>query len=286
MDTRQELLKALAESPDEAHRADVITRLYRLYEIEKGINSADADEVVTPDEAHRRMGKWLKEQYYFEMFRRHYQLPEGTICYGDKPDFILKGARKIGIELTNFLLEDGALSESEQVQSRWREAVVSEAQRIYCKNGGKRIQLSFGFDKARPIRDQNVVAKNMAELAKRVEGLPAGEINRKPFEEIPELSFVYLNTQEYENPMWQVIQLHHGRVMSRDRLRVIVSIKETKSKDYRPCDAYWLVVVVDFIDRAQDQEIRIDGFEKIDSTVFEKVIVYRSVSGHVLEASG
>jgi len=47
------------------------------------------------------------EQYYFEMFRRDYPLPEGVVEYGDKPDVILRGARTIGIEIRNFFLENG-----------------------------------------------------------------------------------------------------------------------------------------------------------------------------------
>ncbi len=63
-----------------------------------------------------------------------------------------------------------------------------------------------------------------------------------------------------------------------------LSAPRKRSRRNTRCDKYWLVVVVDFIDRAQDQEIRIDGFEKIDSTVFEKVIVYKTLFPHVLEA--
>jgi hypothetical protein len=83
------------------------------------------------------------ELYYFDMFRRDYRLPEGTIVPGDKPDVILEGKRKIGIEITNFFLENGALPESEQVQQKAREAAVSKAQQVYLANGGKRIELSF-----------------------------------------------------------------------------------------------------------------------------------------------
>ena len=54
--------------------------------------------------------------------------------------------------------------------------------------------------------------------------------------------------------------------------------------DYQRCDAYWLVVVVDFIDPAQDQEIRVNGFQKITSSVFDKVLVYKTRYHHVLEA--
>jgi len=284
MDTKQELFKALGQSHDEARFGEALRRLYRLYKAEKGINAADEDQVVTPNEAHRRMGKWLKEQYYFELFRRTYPLPEGTIRYGDRPDFILEGVRKIGVELTNFFLEDGELPESEQVQSPWREAVVSEARRIYCANGGKRIELSFSFDKAQPIRDQCQLAKKIAKLARSVEGLPTGEISREIFNEIPEISFVYLNPEEYGDARWRVFQTYSGQLMSVTKLQEIVKTKESKLRDYEYCDAYWLLVVVDFINRAQDQEIRIDDFGKIDSTVFEKVIVFRTALGHVFEA--
>ncbi len=72
--------------------------------------------------------------------------------------------------------------------------------------------------------------------------------------------------------------------MSRDRLVEIVRDKEVRARKYKSCDAYWLLVVVDFINPAQDQEIQFDDFKKIQSETFEKVIVYKTVFGHVLEA--
>jgi hypothetical protein len=224
------------------------------------------------------------EQYYFEMFRRDYQLPEGTIVHGDKPDVILEGKRKIGIEITNFFLESGALPESEQIQRKAREAVVSKAQQAYLGNGGKRIGLSFSFDKASPIRDQGKLIKKITAVAKNIDRLKTGAMSKDVFKGIPELSFVYLNAKEYEDPKWQVVQNYSGHFMSIEKLRGIVNAKEAQSRAYERCDAYWLLVVVDFIDPAQDQEIQIDAAEKIDSTVFEKVIVYKTHFGHVFEA--
>ena len=60
MDAKQAILKAIAELPDEAKVEDAIERLYLLYKIDKGIKQADAGELVTQDEARRRMAKWLK----------------------------------------------------------------------------------------------------------------------------------------------------------------------------------------------------------------------------------
>jgi len=72
--------------------------------------------------------------------------------------------------------------------------------------------------------------------------------------------------------------------MSRDRLVEIIKSKERRASQYEKCDAYWLLIVVDFMNSAQDQEIRFDGFDKIQTAVFEKVIVYKTLYGHVLEA--
>ncbi len=41
-----------------------------------------------------------KEEYYFELFQKGYSLPSGEIEYGDKPDVIINGPHKIGIEIS------------------------------------------------------------------------------------------------------------------------------------------------------------------------------------------
>ena len=72
--------------------------------------------------------------------------------------------------------------------------------------------------------------------------------------------------------------------MLRDRLLEIVRDKENKVRGYKECDVYWLLVVIDFFDRAQDQDIPNDGFEKIETKIFEKVIVYKTIFEHIFEA--
>jgi hypothetical protein len=68
------------------------------------------------------------EKYYFEMFRNDYPLPSGNVVYGDSPDVVIDGERKIGIEITNFYHKPGTDPESEQIQNSWRCKVISEAQ--------------------------------------------------------------------------------------------------------------------------------------------------------------
>lgn len=218
------------------------------------------------------------------MFRKSYQLPSGTITYCDKPDVILEGKRTIGIEITNFYRERGELQESEQRQRDLRKAILSDAQHKYQSGNKKKIHLTIGFSKATPIRDKKDLVQKLANLAEQIKEYKKGHIKKEFFRSIPEISSVYLNAYVYADPKWRVEQLYQGSTMSGDVLIEIVRNKEESSRKYKKCDVYWLLVVVDCADRAQDQEIQTDNFEKIQSDVFEKIIVYSTPFGDVLEA--
>jgi hypothetical protein len=72
-----------------------------------------------------------------------------------------------------------------------------------------------------------------------------------------------LNAKEYDDPKWGIAQVHDVPLMSSADLSQITNEKEIKAKHYRPCDdAYWLLVIADLMDPAQDQDIPIDVFGK------------------------
>ncbi len=225
------------------------------------------------------------ERYYFEQFRKAYSLPSGKIKYDDSPDVIIEGEQRIGIEITNFYLKKGELIESRQVQSKIRKEVISKAQQVYLNNKGQKFEISFGFDEAQPIRNKTSLVNKIADLAKHIERFKTGEIIKDLYKSIPELSFVYLNNEEYEKPEWRVVQVYDTPILSRNRLAEIVIAKEKRAKNYQECNEYWLLVVVDFINSSQDQEIQIEGFEKIQTNIFEKVIVFKTLFNHILEAT-
>jgi hypothetical protein len=225
------------------------------------------------------------ERHHFEKFREAYSLPNGQLGYGDKPDVTLTGDRTIGIEVTRFYLQPGSRLESKQRQRPLRDAVVEQAQALYRAQGGKAVELHISFDTPTGItpRRTGKLAQELAGLAKRIDGRPSGEVERTEFQTIPEVSFVYFNKQEYPDARWTTGSVHTVGRMSEKALEAIVRDKEAKSTDYAPRDAYWLLVVVETMDPAQEQEIRIDGLN-ISSHVFEKIIVFNPLFGHVAEA--
>src|SRR5262245_41124734 len=60
VDTKQQMLKAIEELPDDAKVEDALERLYLLYKIDRGVQQADPGELISQEEARQRMAKWLK----------------------------------------------------------------------------------------------------------------------------------------------------------------------------------------------------------------------------------
>ena len=59
MTMKQQILEAIAELPEDAGVEDARERLYLLYKIETGLRQADADELISQEQARERMAKWL-----------------------------------------------------------------------------------------------------------------------------------------------------------------------------------------------------------------------------------
>jgi hypothetical protein len=83
---------------------------------------------------------------------------------------------------------------------------------------------------------------------------------------------------------WKLGQAHSFGLMSAARLTEIIAQKEAKARHYSSCDEYWLLVVVDFMNAAQEQEIRVDGLV-VDSDVFERIIIYKPHFEHIVEVT-
>ena len=58
--TKQQILKAIKELPEDAGVEDALDRLYLLYKVERGLQQADSGELLSQEEVRLRMAKWLK----------------------------------------------------------------------------------------------------------------------------------------------------------------------------------------------------------------------------------
>lgn len=60
METKQQILKAIEELPDDAGVEDALDRLYLLYKIERGLRQADRGELLSQAQVRERLSKWAK----------------------------------------------------------------------------------------------------------------------------------------------------------------------------------------------------------------------------------
>jgi len=60
LETKQQILKAIEDLPDDATVEDALERLYLLYKVDKGIKQADSGELLSQEGARQRMARWLK----------------------------------------------------------------------------------------------------------------------------------------------------------------------------------------------------------------------------------
>lgn len=60
MGTKQQILKAIEDLPEDAAVEDALDRLYLLYKVERGIRQADRGELISQEEVRERMARWLK----------------------------------------------------------------------------------------------------------------------------------------------------------------------------------------------------------------------------------
>lgn len=225
-----------------------------------------------------------RERRAFELFGQDFQLPEGPVRYGDKPDVVIDGLRKIGIEITDLYLVRGDDPNSEQVQRRHRETVLERAQALYREAGGRSIELVVEFSNINPIRKIEPLAQAVAELGQRVEQGSSQRVPRDVFTHIPELVSVYCNGREYPDAKWHTSQVYGVPSLVVPRVEEVIAEKTEKVAQYRSCDCYWLLIVVDFMNPAQDQDIRWPAGAVLTQThAFERIWLYKPAFHEVVE---
>jgi len=60
MTTKEKLIKAVEDLPDDASLEDVMERLLFLAKVEKGLEQADKGQTISHKDVKEKMSKWLK----------------------------------------------------------------------------------------------------------------------------------------------------------------------------------------------------------------------------------
>lgn len=223
------------------------------------------------------------ERHLFQRFSSVFALPAGSVVYGDKPDVKVEGAWRIGIEIARLYIVPGTDPTSEQRQQGRRAKALATAQRLYLASGGKRFEWTFAFNPAYPIVDIADVAGRLKSFAHATESMATGAISGSVRASVPELAYAYLNAVEYSDAKWRQAQPHTVPSLHHKRVRELAASKDLLLPGYVKCDQYWLLLVVDYMDPALDQEIAWGVSEEAVTTQFDRLLIYRTLSHEVTE---
>lgn len=222
------------------------------------------------------------ETYYFEQFLRHFALPAGDVNYGglhdDKPDLTVTATDSdkilLGVEQTRLFVESGETTSSEQVQAKWRNEILKKAEAEYKRSTTGNLRLSISFNKEHPIQSIKEVVAKLVALSNEIKTSESGQLSSERISFIPEIDFIY--AQWNVDAPWQVTQVHSAQLTSHERLQNILNEKDRQAAGYRICSELWLLVIIDFFDSAQDQDID-DNLTYLRSKNFAKLILFKTV---------
>jgi hypothetical protein len=226
------------------------------------------------------------ERHYFTGFLAQAGVQPEAVLYADRPDVqVTLDGRRVGVEITRLFLTDGSYEWSEQVQAPSRAAVLALAQKKFISAGGPPIEVHVDFNPLCPIANIERAASDLVELVISLQPHPRkvvgpGHDSTTPFR------YLYQNGEHYADAKWKCIQVYSTPMLDTQRLEEVVSEKARKSAQYSPCDAYWLLVAVDFMDRAQDQEVILPHGFRLSPNPFERVYVYKPQLAQVIEVPG
>lgn len=226
------------------------------------------------------------ERAYYNNFIQHCPLaPKGNVEYSDKPDVLVRNTDLLGIEIANIYHNHGKEVSSEQIQSRRRSSVIKKAHALYQSSENPQFEFWLDFDPSFPITDINEVAHRVNACALQAIKQNDEYSAFKGFSECPELRFLYHDGNEYKNPNWKSIQSYHIPPLNPQRVIDIVISKDQKVKNYRKCDRYWLLLIVDFWDPAQDQNLIWASDTRIGATSFDRIIIFKPATHEWLDIS-
>ena len=137
------------------------------------------------------------EKYYFKLFTKDFILPNGELEYGDKPDVIILSTKKIGIEIANLYLVNGAVEASEQVQRKRRETVIKLAEADYKLKSNLNHEFYISFNSMVPLIDIKSTAVRLVDFIISVKETLGNFFASNAFNISAEIYSVYRSQKQY-----------------------------------------------------------------------------------------
>lgn len=202
---------------------------------------------------------------------------DGVPIQGDKPDYVIRGDRCVGVELSEIYQVDG--KDSAQHQTKVRRDVLIRAQELYKRSTEKRATYAIGFNDDPPLRRAARLEEALVPVLLE-DWKPGAELPKAAYSNIREIRSVF--RIDAENIDWQLRGIQRGGPIDLQRVEECVRKKELLLRTYAKCDAYWLLLTYDFFAVGQGFEPYLPREPQTISTSFERVFVLERRSSTVI----
>lgn len=227
------------------------------------------------------------ESHYLYAFKKHFsEFPSGEILAGEEPDFVVddpNSGRSCGIEVANFYISDGSDFKSEQRQKAARVRLLRKIEKDYSTVASQPYVFYIDFDPRMPILDDLNRHKEIVHAIRNLVSSKTKVSLYRPFVQFPEIRHIYAELKSGSVSEWNLNQVYEVPLVDWSRVSTIIEGKSNKVKSYQPCDRYWLLLVIESWDPAQDQVFPNNVSQNLVISPFERVFIYKTVTNEVVE---
>ena len=223
---------------------------------------------IEQDELEWRCIKSFKDAYA--------SFPEGEIKKSEKPDFIIYGNRKIGIEHSYLFRGDGKDIFSIQRQDQFKNIIVEGASQKIKETSVKQFNVFVSFEEKTKIEPANIVtlidflvekvvsAKNPTKERQ----VTIGKYYLEPYQDT--FSMIQLYDFGDIHPLWKRMDVFSVESIEKNGyLEKLIGQKN--KKHYAGCDELWLLITIDYFNPSSQQYIPKDFKVNVKESMFDSI---------------
>lgn len=213
--------------------------------------------------------------------------PEGTLCFADNPDVLVKTPAGIwGIEHTR--LYRGSMKEQESLEQK----IIDRAKKMYVSSGAPSLYVTVSFDSnfRLTVKDIDLIAANLNDIVCRYIPNVGENFELEGWKFIPRRFSPAITTIFINRPYpscelsWDVERGGVVPDLASDQIRETIQGKEPKLGDYLSrCSKVWLLIVADGFAPSSDFSSSDEVKKQVYKSSFDRIFLFRNFSCEAFE---
>lgn len=233
----------------------------------------------------------IEEKSILERFKLHYpNFPIGIIHCTDKPDFIVEGDLKLGIEITQiFKDQDSNNGSFLRTMESYKRNLLNDIVFLLKNDNIPRCLVSLAFNSnglSNKIKPKIIAEKCVEDILEKFCSEEIQNRIRYTIEndgQLPELinSYTLWFDSSLEETAFVETTGGVGSIITNREIQFILDKKEISKKLFQSCDFYWLIIKEGSFGADYFSSIKVN--QKELNTTFDKVFLIRQFKTEIVE---